>query len=366
MSPTTLEDYALDFVKRGGWVSPCLPQTKIAQATPHGFRDRTRDLAQISRWWTKNPFYNIACNAGVILDIDSLATLEEVLAFAKRLGCPETLVLRSGRRNNYGAQLHFTGEAQCNGPFECDGVTGEVRNLSKNLYGLWAGSIHPGSGEKYEIAIDLPFAVWPAHVVLGKPHRRLLRSTSVSDEQATTAYRAQQTFDRLLREAARAKQGGRNAAAHSLTWFAARAFLAEVFEIGLDEFHPALSKNELGKLIGDAVRPLYAPGERDIRKMLNDSWGYGIAAGRLELDIYWSDLDRVLAVEDSERAHRLLDGNIEDFPGATAARDYLVALLDQAGFEGKDRERVLRYTQIDDKVAAQTLADLKVAEMLTE
>lgn len=356
-------DCVLDALRRGLFVSACLPKTKVP-ATPHGFKDRTRNEGVARAMWAKCPDGNIACNAGVVFDIDNQKTIEDALAFARKCGVPDTLGVHTGRRDgNYGLQLHFTGDALHSGPYEIDGVRGEIRGMARNLYGFWAGSVHPDSGEKYEIVVDLPVAAWPAAIVLGNARREFPRF-SASDELETTVYRAQQTFERLLREAKRAKQGRRNAAAHSLCWFSARAFLAEVFEIGFDESHPALSKQELAELIGETVRPLYAPGERDVTKMLNDSWGYGIAAGRLKLDIYWSDLDRVFAIENSERIDRLLDGNVSDFPSAIAARDHLVSLLNQAGFDEEGRKRVLRYTHIDDAVAEEAQHVLEIAELL--
>lgn len=358
-----LLESALDFVRRGGFVCPCQPKTKIAQVTPHGFINRTRDMARVRQFWTKNPHFNIACNAGVIFDVDSLNSLEAVLAFAKRIGLPDTLTVHSGRRDgHYGAQLHFTGQSVHNGPYERDGIRGEVRNLARNLYGLWAGSVHPDSGERYEIVVNVPIAAWPTSIELGKPRLRN-SATSASDDLETTAYRAQQTFERLLREARHAKPGGRNFAAHAVTWFAARAFLAEVFEITLDESRPALSEREVKNLIGDAVRPLYH-GERNVDKMLNDSWRYGLAAGRLVLDVYWSDLDKIFNVVPfrEEKVHRLLDGVASDFPTTTDARDYLLDLLDQAGLDADARKRVIRYSQLDEAAVAECLAELKAEE----
>lgn len=348
-------EYVLDALRRGLFVSACLPKTKVP-ATPHGFKDRTRNEGIARAMWAKWPDANIACNAGVVFDIDNQKTLEDALAFARKCGVPDTLGVHTGRRDgHYGLQLHFAGDTLRSGPYEINGVRGEIRGMARNLYGFWEGSIHPDSGEKYEIVVDLPVAPWPAGIVLGKPRLRA-SAANASDELETSAYRAQQTFERLLGEAKRAKQGGRNFAAHSLAWFAARAYLAEVFEITLDEYRPTLSKQELAQLIGDAVRPLYAPGERDVTKMLNDSWRYGIRAGRLRLDIYWSDLDRLFAVEDSYKVQRLLDGGVEDFPSAIAAHDYLVALLDQAGFDEESRKRVLKYSNLDEKVAAEAEA----------
>lgn len=364
MSPS-LEEYALDFVRRGGYVSPCLPKTKIAQATPNGFKDRTRDPAQVHRWWTKNPYYNVACNAGGLFDVDTgCKSLEEVLAFAKKLGLPETLVVRSGRRDgNFGAQLHYAGDPGYTRSYDVDGVTGEVRSASRNSYGLAPGSIHDKSGERYEIVVDLPIATWPAGIALGRSRLRASALLGSADSE-TTAYRARQTFERLLLEARRAKRGNRNATAHAVTWYAARAFLADVFEVGFDESTPPLSKSEIGKLIKDAVQPHYTPDERDVTKMLGDSWRYGFSKGRLRLDVYWSEIDKFFSLYDSERAERLLDGNTEDFPTAIAARDHFLFLL--SGFDEESRKRLLRYSRLDDAVAEEARNVLEIRRLLGE
>ena len=143
----TLLDNALEALGRGLSVHPLLPRTKLP-ATPHGSKDRTRDESQVRRWWAHNPNFNVGVNAGVVLDIDrGCKSLESCFTFAKINGVPaETLVIRSGGRRadgSYSAQFHFSGTAPRSGPYESNGVTGEIRSLSSNLYGLYAGSIHP-------------------------------------------------------------------------------------------------------------------------------------------------------------------------------------------------------------------------------
>lgn len=160
----TLLEYALDAHRRGWHVFPCQPRTKDKPATPHGCADATRDVEQIKHWWSKNPDYNPAVTGGVIVDCDTgLNSLQDVLTFAKLNGLPETLIVRTGRRSSYGAQLHFTGQAP-NGRYEANGVAGEIR--CHHQYGMAPGAIHPDTGERYEIVIDRPFAPWPANCAL--------------------------------------------------------------------------------------------------------------------------------------------------------------------------------------------------------
>jgi hypothetical protein len=160
---TLLED-ALDAHRHGWHVFPCQPRTKDQPATPHGCADAARDVEQIKRWWSKNPNYNPAVTGGVIVDCDTgLTSLQDVLTFAKLNGLPETLIVRTGRRSSYGAQLHFTGQAP-NGRYETNGVAGEIR--CHHQYGMAPGAIHPDTGERYEIVVNLPFAPWPANCAL--------------------------------------------------------------------------------------------------------------------------------------------------------------------------------------------------------
>ena len=155
---------ALDALRRGFKIHPCKPKTKIP-ATIHGVYDQTRNEDQIRKWWTHNPDYNPAVNAGVVVDCDEgLKTLEEALTWAKNAGLPPTLVVRSGRRTSFGAQFHFTGETDNKVYKRFLSVSGEIR--CKGEYGMGPGAIHPETGERYEIVVDLPIAPWPENSYL--------------------------------------------------------------------------------------------------------------------------------------------------------------------------------------------------------
>jgi len=62
------------YAKHGYYVFPCWPGTK-KPATENGLKDATTDLAQVRRWWTDNPRYNIGINCGLsgllVVDLDS-------------------------------------------------------------------------------------------------------------------------------------------------------------------------------------------------------------------------------------------------------------------------------------------------------
>ena len=360
MSKTQLE-CALDALRRGLKVFPCGVRVKEPNGAlaPHGVQSANKDEKWVRECWTREPNGNIGVTGGVILDCDEgLNSLEAVRNFATINGLPETLTIRTGRRPDFAVQLHFSGAAE-NRHYTANGVSGEIR--SRNQYGLFAGSVHPLTGERYEIIIDAPIAPWPAGSHFGNARSAHL----AAEETETNAYHALEIFERLLNEAAHAGEGSRNYTAHRVAWFAARASLAGVFKLFGEP------EEKVKRRILDAVAKHYHSGERDVHKMLHDSWRYGLEKGRLALDIYPEDLDRLFqatAAEDHDRLWRLLygNGNTSDFPSAVAARDWLTERLRKAGFAGKDLQRVLRYSQVDDAVALGLLAELEVAEFLSK
>lgn len=343
---------ALVALHRGFQVFPCYPRTKkpAGEIVPNGVKQATTDERQVRIWWAYNPDYNPAVTGGVIVDCDSgLGGLHEALTFAKLNGLPNTLVVRTGRRTSYGAQFHFAGTTE-NRPYTANGVTGEVR--CRNQYGMAPGAIHPDTGERYEIVIDLPRAPWPAAAILGGRVRKFA-PRDPGEEITTTTEGARETFVNLLYEARHAKAGFRNHSAHAVTWFAARAFLAGVFNA---------TSEEIGKQIFEAVNPHYRLGERDVSRMLRDSWRYGLAAGRLRLELYASDFVCLKKLSDDLRFQRSWDGDTSDFPCATDAKEYMRSVLEEAGCE--EVERVLKASRINEAVANQLSVELKIAELL--
>ena len=86
-APSALLEAALELASAGFAVFPCKPRGKDP-LTLHGFKDATRDEAQISRWWTPWRNANIGLPTGevngiMIVDVDPpegqrlLAKLEE-------------------------------------------------------------------------------------------------------------------------------------------------------------------------------------------------------------------------------------------------------------------------------------------------
>ena len=350
-------------------------------ACAHGVDDATRDEAQIRTWWKKMPNANIGVAGGVIVDIDEgCASLEDVERFMLLRGLTETLIIRTGRRTSFGAQIHYSGTAP-NGPYDINSVKGEVR--SAGYYGIWAGSIHE-SGEKYMICMDRARAPWPetasfglksrrtVHVVLGGDHRAPFAASAKEDYLPTTIENAREAFEEHLLKVERASTG-RNPTAHACTWYAARAFAAGVFDHlevhpslwpnGIEPF-PAISERELKDRIMAAASKNYKSGERDLDKMIGDSWRYGKAAGALQLKLSHDDFRKLWKLADDAQFQRAFDGIwAKDFASPKAAADYLKSRLQSVGFAEAERNRLLGFSEIGEEVAAQLLEETRNGEL---
>ena len=169
---------ALWAIRRGFKVFPCKKASKDPNGflVPHGCKDATIDEAQVRKWWSEWQHGNVGILGGVIVDCDTgINSLAEAEAWREKVGLPPTLAVRTGRRSSYGIQYHYTGQTNtC--PYECQGVSGEVR--SGNTYGLGPGSIHPQTGERYEIEIDLPRAAYPSDCQVERAKKKAVNRLS--------------------------------------------------------------------------------------------------------------------------------------------------------------------------------------------
>ena len=157
---------ALRALRLGFKVFPCHPRSKkpAGEIVPNGVKDATHDEVIVRRWWSQNPDYNPGVTGGTIVDCDhGLNSNEEAQTFSQLNHFPATLAVRTGRRDAYGVQFHFAGQASRSGPYEVNGVSGEVR--AGNLYGMAPGAIHPDTGETYKIILDLPLAPCPSDIL---------------------------------------------------------------------------------------------------------------------------------------------------------------------------------------------------------
>lgn len=161
----TLYDYAKEALKLGLHIFPCKVCDKVP-ATTHGFHDSSDDIMQVKAWWTSNPEYNFGVNCGAsgiaVVDIDAgLASREEFDTWFAASGLPPTYTVHTGRRTSYGVHIYYRGEMRTSGSkkFSLNGCTGEVKATGGYVVGV--GSIHPDSGERWEVINDAPFAELP-------------------------------------------------------------------------------------------------------------------------------------------------------------------------------------------------------------
>ena len=148
-------EVALDCIRRGWFVVPCYPGTKIP-STKHGFKNNTNDEAEVRAWWGKFPSHNVGIVPGesglTILDIDKgirdKAHAMEILASMPEAG----YAVHTGNRPEYRLQVYFLGGNLRSVPWAKDGLSGDIRSGSG--LAMAAGSIHPDSGEWYELVLD--------------------------------------------------------------------------------------------------------------------------------------------------------------------------------------------------------------------
>jgi Bifunctional DNA primase/polymerase, N-terminal len=153
---------ALREMARGWYVHPLAPARK-GPGSAHGKNDATLDEARIREWWTKTPAANVGINTGLsglcVMDADhGLKDEAAFFAWRDRNHLPSTYTVRSGRRDDFGAQMYYLGSLK-DGKFELDGVTGDIKSAGGLV--LAAGCIHPDSHEAYVVLVDLPLVAVP-------------------------------------------------------------------------------------------------------------------------------------------------------------------------------------------------------------
>jgi hypothetical protein len=180
-SVPSLLPIALECVKRGWHILPCWPRTKKPM-THNGVLDASSDEATVRSWWTRCPDANIAVATGPsrlsVVDCDhGNRTEQEAREWMVRAELPKTYTVRTGRRFNTkdgtpecGVQLYYADTMPSVGEFSLGGSTGQIKSLGG--YVMARGSIHPDSGEAYELMTDAPIAGLPELVRALKTERK--------------------------------------------------------------------------------------------------------------------------------------------------------------------------------------------------
>ena len=175
---------ALDCVRHGWFIFPCVPGDKVPIKGVSGYLDASNDEARVRAWWEREPRANIAMSPGksgkVVLDVDHGLTCEDDLrAFMAAHDLPETYAVHTGARIDketggptYRVQLYYDGA----GVDTFNGWTvGEYKGDVRGTWGhvMVAGCIHPDSKERYEVLWDLPFTPVPNFVRALRPSAKV-------------------------------------------------------------------------------------------------------------------------------------------------------------------------------------------------
>lgn len=97
----TLALSALAYARRGWPVHPLKPLSKLP-ASKHGCLDATTDEAQIRKWWTENPNYNIGLATGHrfwVLDVDTKHA--DAAEWLESVSLPETITAITGTNGRH-------------------------------------------------------------------------------------------------------------------------------------------------------------------------------------------------------------------------------------------------------------------------
>ena len=225
---TGLGRSASELAESGYYVHPLRPQEKVP-ATRNGFKDATRDLRQMERWWGGMPAANIgiACGASgvVVLDIDTKAGADpgDILTRFERGTAP---VVGTGvapeRSERYpsslagrrGVQVYFRGEMASVARLTIPGC--EIK--AAGGYVVAPPSIHP-SGVEYVGQLPAVTELPPAPNWLVELVRRPEPRPFVTAPASRTADPSR-VLDGLARTVREAQPGNRN---HSLFWATCRA-----------------------------------------------------------------------------------------------------------------------------------------------
>jgi len=359
----------LDALHRGFSVFPCIPCDKLpyGQLVKHGVCDATTNEETVRQWWTSNPACNVGLTGATILDVDTgLTNLADLQVFEADHNLPPTLCIRTGGRPGFRVQLHYLGIAPSH-LYDTGKCAGEIRGYHE--YGLGAESVHPVTGERYQIVRDLPRAHCPHDILRPFWKHASRKGHDGTDYDPISIWDARELYSQLLWRVMQARQGGRNHACHRLCFFAARALAAGVFEefaLGNDAIvFPLVTEEEIMQQIASAVEPLYRGDRRDWRYMLRYSWDCGVSKGPLLLELYHHDYATLGKLSDDERFQHAFDGIVSDFPSAVAAKDYMAVVLRDVGCTGVTVARILNASRIMETITAQVLFELHLSLKLT-
>ena len=178
---TRLSTAALDALKRDFAVFAVEPEDKhpLTRYAPHGFKSATKNTDKVCKPYLDGYAANIGIACGesnlAVLDIDDeFSCLEDFQSWMKA-NLPETFTVHTGRRIGkvggkraglpvYGVHLYYR-NAIPDGFVTIDGIECQIKSLGGYVIG--SDSVHPDSGERYEIIKDIPITPLPEIVKQG-------------------------------------------------------------------------------------------------------------------------------------------------------------------------------------------------------
>jgi hypothetical protein len=248
-------EVALDCIGRGWHVFPCVPKTKrpLGGLVPNGVLDASNDETKVRQWWAAKPDANVAIACGPsglsVVDCDhGNMTEADARAWMLWAGLPKTYTVHTGRRVNakdgspeFGVQLYYADTMPSVGEFVLGGGSGQVKSLGG--YVMAAGSIHPDTGEKYELMTNAPVVPLPRAVRLLKSERKPMED----DQQPITENRN----IRLTSIAGKLRNAGLSATALELA----------LLQVNAERCLPPLDEEEVKRIAASVAR--YAIPEQD-------------------------------------------------------------------------------------------------------
>lgn len=230
-------DTALDCIRRGWYVFPCVPQDKVPVKGCAGYLDASSDEAVIRAWWSATPNANVGIAPGksgmTVLDVDhGLRDEAHLREFLAAHDIPETFAVRTGRRPEFAVQLYYSEPIPSIGGWDLGDCQGDTRGLKGHV--MAAGSIHPDSKERYQLLWDKPILPVPNRVRALKAKR----AEHVQDDGGPiTEFRNV----RMISELGRARAAG----------LSDNLIRARALELN-ERMEPPLDEEELERLISNA------------------------------------------------------------------------------------------------------------------
>ena len=189
---------ALDYAARGVPVFPLVPRGKTP-LTPHGFKDATKDLAQIEAWWTQHPNANIGMPTGSVSGLDVIDVDPRNggdASLAALTGLPETPCTLTG-----GGGIHLFLAHDPTVKHHAQGLGDGIDVQSTGGYVVLPPSIHP-SGEAYRFeALSPEFpqgaAPWPPHLLSRVARPASTTPLTITQDEPIAEGRRNQTLTSL-------------------------------------------------------------------------------------------------------------------------------------------------------------------------